>query len=84
MERPFLEHDHETEALSGWLDEVERSHAGTVVLVAGEAVIGKTTLVRRFWESRERLRLLWGTCDPLATPAPLGPLVEVAEQIASF
>jgi DNA-binding CsgD family transcriptional regulator/tetratricopeptide (TPR) repeat protein len=81
MERAFLERDRETEALGGWLGDVERSGAGVLVLVAGEAGVGKTTLVRRFCESRERSRVLWGVCDPLATPAPLGPVVEVAAQL---
>jgi DNA-binding CsgD family transcriptional regulator/tetratricopeptide (TPR) repeat protein len=44
---------------------------GRVVVVAGEAGIGKTTLVRRFAEGR---RLLWGACDDLTVPQPLGAL----------
>ena len=81
MEREFLERDRETEALGGWLDDVERSGAGVLVLVAGEAGVGKTTLVRRFCGSRGRSRVFSGVCDPLATPAPLGPVVEVAAQL---
>ncbi len=26
------------------------------------------------------MRILWGACDPLFTPCPLGPLLSVAEQ----
>ncbi len=81
VEQTFLERDRETEALGRWLDDVGRSGAGHFVLVAGEAGIGKTTLVRHFCESRSRSRLFWGLCDPLATPAPLGPIVEVAAQL---
>ena len=81
MERAFLERDRETEALEGRLAEVQRSGEGALVLVAGEAGVGKTTLVRRFCEGRDRSRVFWGVCDPLATPPPLGPLVEVAAQI---
>ena len=81
MERPFLERDRETEALAGWLADVERSGTGALVLVAGEAGVGKTTLVRRFCEGRGASRVFWGVCDPLATPAPLGPVVEVAAQL---
>jgi tetratricopeptide (TPR) repeat protein len=46
-------------------------HGGKVVIVAGEAGIGKTTLVRRFAEGRD---VLWGACDDLTVPQPLGPL----------
>ncbi|MGZ4387861.1 MAG: ATP-binding protein [Gaiellaceae bacterium] len=81
MSRAFLERERETEALLGWLEEVEGSRAGTLVLVAGEAGIGKTTLLRRFCADRREKGVFWGVCDPLATPAPLGPFVEVAEQI---
>jgi hypothetical protein len=36
--------------------------------------------VRRFCEQRGRsARILWGACDPLFTPSPLGPLLAVAE-----
>ncbi|HEY6053474.1 MAG TPA: AAA family ATPase, partial [Gaiellaceae bacterium] len=78
MERPFLEREDETAALGRWLEDVGRSGAGALVLVAGEAGVGKTTLMRRFCESKGDVRVLWGVCDPLATPAPLGPVVEVA------
>jgi DNA-binding NarL/FixJ family response regulator len=36
--------------------------------------------VRRFCEGLGRsARVLWGACDPLFTPSPLGPLLAVAE-----
>lgn len=81
MERPFLERERELEALAAWLGEVGRSGSGVVALVAGEAGLGKTTLVRRFCDCAGSVRVLWGVCDPLATPAPLGPVVEVAAQL---
>jgi DNA-binding CsgD family transcriptional regulator len=49
---------------------------GRLVLVGGEAGVGKTALVRAFADGR---RVLWGGCDPLNTPRPLGPLQDVAE-----
>ena len=50
--------------------------AGRLILVGGEAGVGKTALVRAFAEGR---RVLWGACDPLHTPRPLGPLLDVAD-----
>jgi len=50
------------------------------VFVTGEAGVGKTSLLRRFCaEQHDAPRLVWGACDPLFTPRPLGPLVDVAE-----
>jgi DNA-binding CsgD family transcriptional regulator/tetratricopeptide (TPR) repeat protein len=51
---------------------------GRLLLVGGEAGIGKTSLVRGFSQiSRTRARLLFGSCDPLSTPIPLGPLLDM-------
>ena len=54
---------------------------GRVVLVAGEAGIGKSALVRRFTERQGAgVRVLSGACDPLLTPRALGPLHDIARQ----
>jgi predicted ATPase len=54
---------------------------GRVVLVAGEAGIGKSALVRRFTERQSAdVRFLLGACDPLLTPRALGPLHDIARQ----
>ena len=51
---------------------------GVLVFVGGEAGIGKTSLVRWFVERQsDRSRILLGTCDPLATPRPLGPVFDM-------
>src|SRR5262245_58652908 len=53
---------------------------GRLVLVGGEAGVGKTALVEAFLlEVAERRRVLVGGCDPLFTPRPLGPIVDVAQ-----
>jgi len=53
--------------------------SGSVVLVSGEAGIGKTSVVRAFVEQAAGLaRVLVGACDDLMTPRPLGPLRDAA------
>jgi DNA-binding CsgD family transcriptional regulator/tetratricopeptide (TPR) repeat protein len=65
---------------------LERALAGTqpaVVLVEGEAGIGKTRLVREFLARRDsdsHERALSASCLPLARPATLSPLVEALRQ----
>jgi DNA-binding CsgD family transcriptional regulator len=77
----LLEREDGLAALQRSLDLVERSTAGRAVFVAGEAGVGKTALVRHFGERLRGTRLLWGGCDPLATPAPLGPFVDVTAEL---
>jgi predicted ATPase len=55
---------------------------GRVALVYGEAGIGKTSLVEHFTRAHQgSVRVLWGTCDSLFTPRPLGPLHDIAMQV---
>ena len=54
---------------------------GRFVLISGEAGIGKTSLVERFAKEHEKgASVLWGACDALFTPRPLGPLYDIAHQ----
>ena len=54
---------------------------GCVALVAGEAGMGKSALVRRFAERHSAdARFLLGACDPLLTPRALGPLHDLGRQ----
>ncbi len=56
-----------------------RAGRGAVVVVGGEAGAGKTAVVRSFCnEMRGAAEVLWGECDALHTPRPLGPLVDLA------
>jgi DNA-binding CsgD family transcriptional regulator/tetratricopeptide (TPR) repeat protein len=75
----LLERQGELDALAELLDDVREHRRGWLVLVAGEAGIGKTSLLRRFCDEHREARILWGACDALYTPSPLGPLIEVAE-----
>jgi DNA-binding CsgD family transcriptional regulator/tetratricopeptide (TPR) repeat protein len=51
---------------------------GHVALVAGEAGIGKTSLVRALAEGHDPV--WWGACDALETPHPLAPLLDIARE----
>src|SRR5262245_29424093 len=51
---------------------------GRLVLLAGEAGVGKTSLARAFVDScPDDFRVLWGACDPLSTPRPLTPFQDM-------
>ncbi|HEU5010670.1 MAG TPA: AAA family ATPase, partial [Gaiellaceae bacterium] len=77
----LLERDDALADLRTWLEDAKAGR-GRVVFVAGEAGVGKTALVRRFLEEgRDRARVLVGACDPLFTPRPLGPFVDVAQEV---
>lgn len=69
----LLERDRPLAALVEAREEASRGR-GSVVLVTGEPGIGKTALVSRFAANLgEAARVLWGTCDDLSVPRPLGP-----------
>lgn len=54
------------------------------MLVCGESGAGKTTFVERFIAGvDDHTRVLWGACDPLSTPRPLGPLQDVAHALGA-
>ena len=70
----LLERTDELDALAGAV-RVAGRRRGSVLLVSGEAGIGKTSLVRAFTEQMAgQARLLVGGCDDLVTARPLGPL----------
>jgi DNA-binding CsgD family transcriptional regulator/tetratricopeptide (TPR) repeat protein len=86
--RGLLERDRELEELRAWVAEVMAGH-GRLVLVAGEAGVGKTSLVEAFCAGDDRLRrVARGACDAMLTPRPLGPLFDLArgfgEEIADL
>lgn len=59
----------------------EAAHGGRVALVAGEAGIGKTSVLRAVArEHGERAPVWWGACDALETPHPLAPLLDIARE----
>jgi ATP/maltotriose-dependent transcriptional regulator MalT len=76
----LLERDQFLDQLDSALSLVAAG-SGRTVLVGGEAGIGKTSLVEQFTERhRSDTRVLWGGCEALFTPRPLGPLHDIAAQ----
>jgi len=66
--------------LSALRDAYARSAGGqgVLVLLAGEAGAGKTALLRQAVGECPGARVLWGGCDPLFAPRPLGPFLDMA------
>src|SRR5260370_37485807 len=78
----LLERSEYLNSMGEALAAVAASGEGRIVLVAGEAGIGKTALLRRFCAGVDgSARVLWGRCDPLFTPRPLGAVVDLAETV---
>jgi len=81
QEMELLERSQQLKTLSSLLDEAAEG-TGRLVLVAGEAGVGKTALCRKFCDSvAERSTAMWGACDPLAAARPLGPLVDISTEL---
>ena len=76
----LLERDGALDAVGEALDEASAG-AGRVVLVAGEAGIGKSSLLTAVPVAHgASRRFLVGACDPLLTPRALGPFHDIARQ----
>src|ERR1700735_5883292 len=54
---------------------------GRLVLIGGEAGVGKSVLVQRFQRDLPDARWSWGACDGLSTPRPLAPLSDLARDL---
>ncbi len=77
----LLEREEPLALLERALARAREGH-GHTFLVGGEAGIGKTSLLETFAAERgQGARVLWGACEALATPRPLGPLVDIAEEM---
>ena len=76
----LLEREDALAALHGAYAEA-RAGTGRLILLGGEAGIGKTAVVRTFNAALEsRSRVLEGACDPLFAPRPLAPFADIAAQ----
>ena len=77
----LLERSAELASLSRLFRDAQAGH-GRLALIAGDAGSGKTTLVRSFTDSiAGSTRAMWGQCDPMTTPRPLGPLLDIAPEL---
>ena len=52
---------------------------GSLLVLAGEAGAGKSALVRDVLTPG--VGSVWGYCEPLATPRPLGPFLDIAREL---
>jgi predicted ATPase len=58
-----------------------RQGDGRLDLVSGESGMGKTVLLEEFQRRTNQARWLWGACDGLLTPRPLGPVFDIGSQL---
>jgi DNA-binding CsgD family transcriptional regulator/tetratricopeptide (TPR) repeat protein len=83
MKRGIMEREAELSALAGTVGSASRGE-GSVVLISGEAGIGKSSLVEAV---RAQLpaegRMLVGYCDDLATPRTLGPFRDLTGSVGT-
>jgi DNA-binding CsgD family transcriptional regulator/tetratricopeptide (TPR) repeat protein len=76
---PLLERDSSLAMLTEYAEQAAVGE-GRLVLLAGEAGVGKSALVERLRQELPAARWSWSMCDGLFTPRPLGPLFDLAEQ----
>jgi DNA-binding CsgD family transcriptional regulator/tetratricopeptide (TPR) repeat protein len=76
----LLEREAQLAALASYAGEA-RNAQGRLVLVAGEAGVGKSALVEELQRDLPEAAWFWGACDGLFTPRPLGPLFDIAAKL---
>jgi DNA-binding CsgD family transcriptional regulator len=80
----LLERSAPLKLLQERVDEVRREGRGRLVFVSGEAGVGKTSLVRELQAQQRTTSVLEGACEPLFTPRPLGPLIDIAAALGGW
>jgi predicted ATPase len=76
----LLEREAQLAALASYAGEARKAQ-GRMVLVAGEAGVGKSALVEQVQRDLPEAAWFWGACDGLFTPRPLGPLFDIAAKL---
>jgi DNA-binding CsgD family transcriptional regulator/tetratricopeptide (TPR) repeat protein len=76
----LLERESQLGSLLQYADEA-RARAGRLVLVSGEAGVGKSSLVEELHGQLPCSTWAWGACDSLFTPRPLAPLHDIAREV---
>ena len=77
---PLLEREAQLASLGEYAGEA-RQGSGRLVLIAGEAGVGKSALVEYAQHGLPRATWCWGACEGLFTPRPLGPLFDIAHTL---
>jgi len=76
----LFERDGLLATLASFLTDAGQGH-GRLVLVSGEAGVGKSSLVQRLADTAEGSRVLVGVCDGAVPPRPCGPVVDIADAV---
>lgn len=77
----LVERSSELDRLSALLQQSQ----GSVVLIRGEAGIGKSALIESWMDRHEKeCDFVVGRCDDLSTPQPLGPFWDMADAAPEF
>src|SRR5512143_855760 len=79
----LVERDEALATLRRYLDD-EATAVGRIVLIRGEAGIGKTALLRAFVQDcPSDVDIVWGFCDGVSTPQPYGPFEDMADALGA-
>jgi len=76
----LIERESQLAALYQYAGEASQGQ-GRLVLISGEAGVGKSVLLEEFAQELDEARWLWSGCDGLFTPAALGPLLDIASRL---
>jgi Mrp family chromosome partitioning ATPase len=77
----LIERESQLDALHQYSREASQGQ-GRLVLLSGEAGVGKSALLQDLAQALSDARWLWAGCDGLFTPAALGAsLLDIANQI---